>query len=48
MSAIVKSWVRIFCPTCNQRQTYVLRSEWRLECSACGNEKTLKHGVLSR
>ena len=48
MSAVVRSWVRIFCPKCKQRQTYVLREQWVLECSCCGNERTLKTGILTR
>ena len=47
MSAIVKSWVRIFCPGCKERQTFVLREEWTLECSTCGHRRTLRRGVLS-
>ena len=48
MSAVVKSWVRIFCPKCNERQTYVLRDEWVLVCTSCGHEKALKGGILVR
>jgi hypothetical protein len=48
MSAVVKSWVRIFCPKCKERQTYVLQAEWRLVCSNCGHERSLRHGVLGR
>lgn len=48
MSSIVKSWVRIFCPRCQSRQTFVLREQWTLVCSSCGHERTLKHGVLAR
>ena len=48
MSAIVRSWVRIFCPKCNRRETYVLREQWTLVCSSCGHEKIMSHGVLTR
>ena len=48
MSAVVKSWVRIFCPKCKERQTYVLQEEWRLVCTACGHERSLRRGVLGR
>lgn len=48
MSAVVKSWVRIFCPSCNQRRTFVLQGEWQLICSNCGHERTLKNGILIR
>ena len=48
MSAVVKSWVRVFCPNCNDRQTYVLRHQWVLVCSGCGHERALRHGLLSR
>lgn len=48
MSAVVKSWVRIFCQKCNQRQTFVLQDEWVLVCSGCGHERTLKNGLLIR
>ena len=47
MSAIVRSWVRIYCPNCQERQTYVLRDQWVLVCSSCGHEKTLKTGILT-
>jgi uncharacterized protein (DUF983 family) len=47
MSAIVRSWVRIFCPACKQRRTFVLKEEWTLTCSSCGHERKLRRGVLS-
>ncbi len=48
MSAVVKSWVRIFCPKCKERQTFVLREEWQLVCTCCGHERSLRSGVLTR
>lgn len=48
MSAVVRSWVRIFCPGCNRRSTFVLRGEWKLVCSSCGHERELRNGLLMR
>ena len=50
MSAIVKSWVRVHCPTCHERQVFVVTptdaEPWRLVCDVCGTEKHLQPNGL--
>jgi hypothetical protein len=48
MSAIVRSWVRIFCPKCGKRAKFELADEWRIKCCECGHERNLANGMLTR
>jgi hypothetical protein len=48
MSAIVRSWIRIFCPKCGHRATFLLEGEWTVKCTECGHERPLKDGMLVR
>ncbi len=48
MSAIVRSWIRMFCPKCGTRSTYNLEGDWHIRCSTCGHERSLVNGLLTR
>ena len=48
MAAIVKSWMRAWCGTCDARRIFELNKGWTLRCSDCGHERHLaKNGLLA-
>jgi len=48
MAAVVRSWVRIFCPRCDERRTFLLGPDRVLVCTECGLRRSLGEGVLLR
>jgi uncharacterized Zn finger protein len=48
MSAIVRRWIRFFCPKCGKRAQFVLEGESLVRCTECGHERPLLNGMLTR
>ena len=48
MAAIVRSWIRAFCPSCDTRKVFMLEDDWVLVCDTCGCKKQLEpNGLLA-